>query len=216
MDPMSISEIFLSIQGEGVRAGRPCVLVRLAGCDLSCAWCDTGYARDRSAGERMGIDDVLHRVADLRCPLVEVTGGEPMMQPTAPALLTALCDAGYETLLETAGSRDIAALDRRAIRIVDVKCPSSGMSGRMHWPNLEHLRSADEAKFVCADRADYDYARDVITRYHLFSRCTVLLGPVTGSLEPATLAEWMLHDRLNARLNLQLHKMIWPNEERGR
>lgn len=213
-DELLVSEIFRSIQGEGLRAGRPCVLVRLAGCDVGCAWCDTPHAR--TGGEAMTIPAVLARVAELGGPLVEVTGGEPLAQPGALTLLGALCEAGYETLLETSGTVDIAPVDPRVVRIVDVKCPSSGVTETMHWANLDVLRSVDEVKFVLADRADYDFAREVIARYGLTDRCAVLLGAVADRLAPAELAEWILADRLDVRLQLQLHKLVWPGEDRGR
>jgi len=212
-DMLQVNEIFLSLQGEGVRAGRPCVLIRLAGCDLRCDWCDTQYAYEQ--GEPMSIDAICSAVAELGCGLVEVTGGEPLIQPATPALLTALCDAGYEVLLETSGAHDISGIDDRVVRILDVKCPASGEADKMHWVNLDHLRSGDEVKFVLADRDDYGYARDVIDRYGLSNRCTVLMGPVADRLGPAELAAWILADRLRVRLNLQLHKTLWPARERG-
>jgi len=210
---LRVNEIFLSIQGEGVRAGRPCVLIRLTGCPLRCAWCDTPYAYDE--GEPMAIDAICTIVAEFGCPLVEVTGGEPLAQPATPALLTTLCEAGYEVLLETSGACDIAEIDPRVVRIVDIKCPASGEADKMLWENLQHLRPADEVKFVLADRADYDYARDVIARHDLADACTVLMGPVADQLGPAELAAWILADRLTVRLNLQLHKTLWPAKERG-
>ncbi len=208
-----VNEIFLSLQGEGTRAGRPCTLVRLTGCDLRCRWCDSAYAYDE--GEPMTLSAILARVAGLGCRLVELTGGEPLLQPAAPALLRALCDVGYEVLLETSGSQPIEGLDGRVVRIVDVKCPSSGMTERMVWRNLEQLRPADEVKFVLADRADFDFARMVIARYDLSARCAVLMGAVAGSLEPATLAGWILQERLDLRLQVQLHKILWPGASRG-
>jgi 7-carboxy-7-deazaguanine synthase len=211
---LSISEIFLSVQGESTRAGLPCAFVRLAGCDVGCRWCDTTYARQ--GGEKMELPAVLARVQEMACPLLEVTGGEPLAQPEALELLKELCDAGYEVLLETSGTVDIAAVDPRVVRIVDVKCPSSGVTQKMLWENLRVLRPRDEVKIVLADRADYDFAKDVIARYDLTRCCTVLLGAVAGSLSLADLAAWILADRLAVRLNVQLHKMIWPAEERGR
>ncbi|NLF30146.1 MAG: radical SAM protein [Planctomycetes bacterium] len=208
-----VNEIFLSLQGEGTRAGRPCVLVRLTGCDVGCRWCDTRHARDE--GEEMTIDAIEAAVAQFGCPLVEVTGGEPLMQAGATALLTVLCDAGYEVLLETSGAYDIAPVDPRVVRIVDVKCPSSGAAEAMRWSNLEGLRASDEVKFVLAGRDDYDYARAVLDRHRLAALCTVLMGPVAGHLEAAELAAWICEDRLPVRLNLQLHKILWPDSERG-
>ena len=210
---LHVCEIFLSIQGEGARAGWPCGFVRLAGCNLRCAWCDTSYAW--AGGEEMGLDDVLARAAELGCPRVEVTGGEPLLQPETPELLGRLCDAGFETLLETNGSQDIAALDPRVVRIVDFKCPSSGEAAANRWANVRHLRAGDEVKFVLADRADYEFAHAMIVEHDLRERCPVLLSPVHGRLDPADLAEWILADKLDVRLGLQLHKLIWPDRERG-
>ncbi len=208
-----VNEIFLSLQGEGTRAGRPCVLVRLTGCDVGCRWCDTRYAW--TEGAAMTIEAIVAAVRKLDCPLVEVTGGEPLMQAATPALLTALCDAGWEVLLETSGTYDIAPVDARVVRIMDVKCPSSGVAASMRWSNLERLRPSDEVKFVVADRGDYDYARAVLDRHGLADRCTVLVGPVAGRLDPAALAAWIRDDRLPVRLNLQLHRILWPDRERG-
>ena len=210
---LRVSEIFRSLQGEGTRAGLPCVLVRLAGCNLHCAWCDTPQARDR--GEQMSVADVLRRVAELRCPRVQVTGGEPLVQPAATELLRRLCEAGYETLLETNGSLDTAPVDPRVVRIVDVKCPASGEGGTTHWANIERLRRRDEVKFVLADRADYEFARDVVARYGLTGKCPVIFSPVHGVLAGAALAEWVLADGPDVRVGLQLHKIIWPERLRG-
>ena len=210
---LTVSEIFRSIQGEGTRAGLPCVLVRLAGCNLNCAWCDTPEAR--GGGRGRSIDDVLACVAGLKCPRVEVTGGEPLAQDATPELLRRLCEAGYETLLETNGSLDAAAVDPRVVRIVDVKCPSSGESHTTHWANLEQLTGRDEVKFVLGDRADYEFARDVVAGHGLAGKCPVIFSPVHGVLEPAALAEWILADDLDVRVGLQLHKMIWPDRAEG-
>jgi 7-carboxy-7-deazaguanine synthase len=188
-------------------------LVRLTGCDVGCRWCDTRYAHDE--GEAMTIDAIGAAVAQFGCPLVEVTGGEPLAQEAAGALLTALCDAGYEVLLETSGAYDIAPINSRVVRIMDIKCPSSGAAGAMLWSNLERLRASDEVKFVVADRDDYDYARAIIDRHDLAARCAVLVGPVAGRLEAAELAAWICADRLDVRLNMQLHKILWPHRERG-
>lgn len=210
---LHLTEIFISLQGEGTRAGRPCVLVRLAGCNLRCRWCDTRYAFDE--GTPTTVQAVLDRVAELHCPLVELTGGEPLLQPDSLELLRRLADAGYEVLLETSGERDIAPVDPRVVRIVDVKCPGSGMAERNRWENLEQLRPHDEAKFVLAGREDYDYARDVIARYDLARRCTILMGAVAGELDPAELAAWIVRDRLPVRLQVQLHRILWPGTDRG-
>ena len=210
---LQVSEIFLSIQGEGSRTGWPCGFVRLAGCNLRCAWCDTQYAW--SGGEPTALDDVVTRVAEMGCPRVEVTGGEPLLQAETPELLRRFCDAGYETLLETNGSQDISGLDVRVVRIVDFKCPSSGEAAANRWTNVRHLRERDEVKFVLADRADYEFAHAMLAEHDLRRRCAVVFSPVHGRLDPADLARWILADRLDARLGLQLHKLIWPGRERG-
>ena len=210
---MRITEIFHSIQGESSYAGQPCVFIRLTGCPLRCTWCDTDYAF--YGGHECSIDEVLGKVHSYGCGLVEVTGGEPLVQPESLPLLTRLCDAGYTVLLETSGAVDIAPVDPRAHVILDVKCPVSGMTDRMHWPNLSKLAVKDEAKFVLADRADYDWAREILARYDLASRCMVLFSPVFGSLDVRQLAEWILADRLPVRFQLQMHKYIWAPDMRG-
>jgi 7-carboxy-7-deazaguanine synthase len=210
---MRITEIFFSIQGESSYVGLPCVFVRLTGCPLRCTWCDTDYAF--YGGRDCSLDEVLERVASFGCRLVEVTGGEPLAQPDACLLIGRLCDAGYRVLIETSGAMDITAVDQRAHVILDVKCPGSGMADRMHWPNLGKLTQKDEAKFVLANRQDYDWARDIMVRYELATRCPVLVSPVFGSLEPRQLAEWVLADRLPVRFQLQIHKLIWAPDMRG-
>jgi 7-carboxy-7-deazaguanine synthase len=211
---LRIVEIFRSIQGEGTRAGRPCTLVRLAGCNLRCAWCDTPYAW--SDGREISIDEVLVEVRRRGGTLVELTGGEPLHQDASIELLRRLCDAGYETLLETNGSQDIGPVDERVARIVDFKCPSSGMAGHNRWENAELLRPDDEVKFVIATREDYEFARDACIQQGLPRRCSVLFSPATPGVNASALAEWILADALDVRLNLQLHKVIWPGEGRGR
>lgn len=210
---LKVNEIFRSIQGESSHAGRPCAFVRLTGCQMRCVWCDTEYAF--YDGSWKSLDDVLAAVAAFGCPLVEVTGGEPLLQPAVHPLLAALCDAGYEVLLETGGGLDIAGVDPRVRRIVDVKCPGSGEAEHNRWENLADLRPADEVKLVLADRADYDWARDVVARHRLGDRCPVHFAPVWGALDPAELARWILDDRLPVRLALQLHKLVWGAEARG-
>lgn len=210
---MRITEIFHSIQGESSYIGQPCVFVRLTGCPLRCTWCDTEYAF--YGGQECSVDEVLERVGSIGCRLVEITGGEPLAQPEAFALVTKLCDAGYTVLIETSGAMDIAVVDQRAHVILDVKCPGSGMTDRMYWPNLGKLTMKDEAKFVLADRQDYDWAREIMSRYQLTERCVVLFSPVFGRLEPRQLAEWVLADRLPVRFQLQIHKFIWAPDMRG-
>ena len=210
---MRITEIFHSIQGESSYAGQPCVFVRLTGCPLRCTWCDTDYAF--YGGRECSIDEVLATVQSYGCRLVEVTGGEPLVQPECLPFMTRLCDAGYTVLLETSGGVDIAPVDLRAHVILDVKCPGSGMTDRMHWPNLSRLAAKDEAKFVLADRADYDWAREILARYDVTGRCSVLFSPVFDKLDARELAEWILADKLPVRLQMQLHKYIWAPDMRG-
>ena len=211
---LTVFEIYPSIQGESTHAGRPCVFVRLAACDLRCAWCDTPYAF--TGGQKMTIDEVLARVAAAGIPLVELTGGEPLLQKDAVPLMSALLAAGHEVLLETGGHLSVADVPAPVVRIVDVKCPGSGEASKMHWPNLDLLQRHDEVKFVIRDRADYDYARDVVARHGLTARvAAVLFSPVHGGQDPQALAAWILEDRLAVRLQLQLLKFIWSPETRG-
>lgn len=210
---LKVTEIFHSIQGESTHAGRPCVFVRLTGCPLRCTWCDTAYAF--YGGRDLTENDVIEQVRAFGCPLVEVTGGEPLSQPEACSLLARLCDEGFEVLLETSGAIDTAGVDRRVRVVLDVKCPGSGMAERMHWPNLERLAPQDEVKFVIKDRGDYEWARDLIRRRDLTARCTVLVSPVFGETDPRQLAEWVLADRLPVRFQLQLHKHVWAPDMRG-
>jgi 7-carboxy-7-deazaguanine synthase len=210
---MRITEIFHSIQGESSYAGQPCVFVRLTGCPLRCTWCDTDYAF--YGGRECSFDEVLAKVQTYECRLVEVTGGEPLAQPESLPLMSRLCNAGYTVLLETSGAVDIAPVDPRVHVILDVKCPGSGMADRMHWPNLSMLAAKDEAKFVLANRADYDWAHEILARYDIASRCPVLFSPVFGSLDVRQLAEWILADHLPVRFQLQMHKYIWTPDMRG-
>ena len=213
-EKLIVHEIFKSIQGESTRAGLPCVMVRLAGCNLHCSWCDTPQARDPAAGREMSAEEVLARVAESGPRRVEVTGGEPLIQQACGDLLRRLCEGGFETLLETNGSQTIAPLDPRVVRIVDFKCPSSGADAANLWANVQHLTARDEVKFVIADRRDYEFARDAEARHALRARCEVIFSPVDAA-EAARLAEWILDDGLDVRLALQLHKMIWPDRDRG-
>jgi len=210
---LNVSEIFKSIQGESTYAGLPYVFVRLGGCNLECSYCDTVYARDEY--EPMEIDEIVRRVGEYGCSLVEVTGGEPLLQDATPQLLQELAEAGYRVLLETNGTMDIGGVPDGVIRIVDVKCPGSGMSDKVLWSNLEKLRPADEVKFVISDKSDYDWARSVIAERHLEARATVLMSPAWGHLAPRELARWILEDGLQVRVQVQLHKVIWPDISRG-
>ena len=211
---LTVNEIFHSIQGESTHTGEPCVFVRLTACDLRCSWCDTPYAFHE--GRKMSIDDVLAEVERYGCPLVEVTGGEPLLQPDVYPLMTRLMESGKRVLLETGGHRSITQVPPGVERIMDVKCPGSGESGKNDWTNLAALTSTDQVKFVIKDRIDYEFARDIVTREALPARVTaVLFSPVHGVLEPRLLAEWMLADRLPVRLQLQAHKFIWSPDTRG-
>jgi 7-carboxy-7-deazaguanine synthase len=209
---LRITEIFHSIQGESTHAGRPCVFVRLTGCNLRCRWCDSEYTF--TGGTKMDLDAVIERVRGYGCNLVEITGGEPLAQSEALDLITRLCGDGFEVLIETSGSIDIEPVDRRAKIILDVKCPGSGEAAKNRWENLDRLRDHDEIKFVIADRNDYEWAKQVIADRSLQSR-TLLFSPVWGEMDMKALAEWMLADRVPARLQTQLHKHIWGADVHG-
>jgi 7-carboxy-7-deazaguanine synthase len=211
---LTINEIFYSIQGESTYAGRPCVFVRLTACDLRCSWCDTPYAFHE--GSKRSLAEVLDAVDRYACPLVEVTGGEPLLQEGVYPLMQSLVERGRTVLLETGGHRSIDRVPEAVVTILDVKCPGSGEAGRNDWTNLDRLRSHDEVKFVVKHREDYQYARDVIARYDLASRAAAVhLSPVHGVLDARTLSEWALADRLPVRIQLQLHKFIWDPATRG-
>jgi 7-carboxy-7-deazaguanine synthase len=210
---LRVNEIFHSIQGESTHAGRPCVFVRLTGCNLRCVWCDTAYAFHE--GGAMTIDEVVGRVAAFDCPLVELTGGEPLLQPEAIDLMRALIERGHEVLLETGGSLPIEQVPEGVLRIVDLKCPGSGESERNRWENLEALRPGDELKFVIANRTDYDWAAGVLRSRALHERATVLFSAVHEHLPSGELARWVLADGLPVRVQVQMHKVLWPTEVRG-
>lgn len=206
---LRITEIFYSLQGEASRVGLPTVFVRLTGCPLRCTWCDTTYSF--TGGEAATIESVLAEVARYPARQVCVTGGEPLSQKECLPLLSALCDAGYDVSLETSGALDVAAVDPRVSRIMDLKAPGSGEVGRNLWSNLDCLNGRDEIKMVIASREDYEWARDVIRQRHLDGLCPVLLSPAQGLLEAQSLADWILADGLNVRFQLQLHKLLWGN-----
>jgi 7-carboxy-7-deazaguanine synthase len=210
---LKINEIFHSIQGESRHAGRPCVFVRLTGCNLRCVWCDTEYAFHEGSDRTVG--DVVRQVAAYGTRYVLVTGGEPLAQEGVHDLIGTLLDDGYEVAIETGGSLDLSPVDRRAMVVVDLKCPGSGMCEKNRWENLALLKPGDEVKFVVADRADYEWSREAIARHGLLGRCGLLLSPVHGVLDPRALAGWILEDRLPVRLQLQIHKYIWPGDVRG-
>ncbi len=210
---LTVNEIFYSVQGEGTRAGRPCVFVRLTGCPLRCTYCDTAYAL--TEGERRTEDEIVAEVEGYPCRLVELTGGEPLAQPDAFLLLSRLADRGFEVLVETSGHLLLDGLDPRVAVILDVKTPGSGESHRMEWRNLDLLKPRDEVKFVITDRADYEWSRAVLAERGLAERAAVLFSPSHGVLPPADLARWILDDGLRVRVQLQLHKYLWPGVERG-
>ena len=211
---LTINEIFHSIQGESTHAGRPCVFVRLTACDLRCSWCDTPYAF--TEGHRVSVDDVVARVKEFGCPVVEITGGEPLLQKNVYPLMQRLLDEKLTVMLETGGHLSIEHVPPGVLRIMDVKCPGSGESHRNEWTNMDRLVATDEVKFVIKDRTDYEFAREVSARHGLIGRvAAVHFSPVHGVLESKQLAEWILADRLEVRLQLQVHKYIWDPSTRG-
>ena len=212
---LKVNEIFYSIQGESSYAGQPCAFIRLTGCNLRCSYCDTQYAYDE--GDELDIGEILDRVASYECPLVEVTGGEPLIQKDTPALIYSLLEEGYEVLLETNGSQDTGNVDKRCVKIIDIKCPSSGEEGKSNLGNLTGLADKDEIKFVIGGREDYEYAKRILnlTDLNSLKRNTVYFSPVFGKMEAKILAKWILEDHLDVKLNLQLHKIIWGPEQRG-
>jgi 7-carboxy-7-deazaguanine synthase len=211
---LKVNEIFYSIQGESLYAGLSCVFVRLSGCNLRCSYCDTTYAYEE--GTEIELTDIIKQVENYKCSLVEVTGGEPLLQENTRFLIYKLLEKGYEVLLETNGSLDIGVTDKRCVKILDVKCPSSGESGKNDLKNLEKLGDKDQVKFVIGNRQDYEFAREItISRCMGIAGNHLLYSPVAGKINPARLAEWILEDRLQVRLHLQLHKVIWPHVERS-
>ena len=218
-DYLRVTEIFHSIQGESTWAGLPCTFIRLTGCPLRCFWCDTQYSFH--GGDKVSMEGILEQVDRHGCRLVEITGGEPLIHPKAFHLATRLLELGYTVLVETSGAVDVAPLDSRVHKIMDLKCPGSGEEGRNLWSNLDHLTSRDEVKFVLKDRADYEWAKKVITDRSLDVRVAegtlnaLLFSPVWGDLDLRPLAEWTLEDGLPVRLQLQLHKLIWDPATRG-
>jgi 7-carboxy-7-deazaguanine synthase len=210
---MIVCEIFESIQGESTYSGLPCFFVRLAGCNLRCTYCDTIYAYE--GGEELGVEEIIDRAERSRLGLVCITGGEPLLQTDVFSLVPGLIDRGFTVLVETNGSMSISGMDRRAVMIMDMKTPKSGMSDRMDLGNLKLLKRSDQLKFVIADRGDYTWARDMVVGRDLQDLCTVLLSPAFRLLDPRDLVRWILEDRLRVRLNLQLHKYIFGPHERG-
>jgi len=211
-NPLIITEIYPSIQGESSFTGWPCVFVRLTGCPLRCRWCDTTYGFD--GGTSMAMEEVLKAVADFKIPLVELTGGEPLAQKGCVELAQRLCDQGYKVLIETGGSEDISKLDSRVHVIMDIKCPGSQMHERNLWSNIDVLKPTDEIKFVLANQEDYEWAKSIMRNRNL-ERFQILFSPAFGLLQPKQLAEWMVADKIKARLNLQQHKYIWHPRAKG-
>jgi len=210
---LKINEIYHSIQGESTKAGLPCVFIRLTYCNLRCTYCDTEYAFYE--GYDKSIDEVIKEVKKYNCNLVEVTGGEPLVQNESIELMKRLCDEGFEVMLETGGSLPISDIDKRVRIILDLKCPSSGMMKKNLYENIEYLKSIDEVKFVIGTREDYEWSKEQVEKYQLDKKCTVLFSVVFGELEPVTLVNWILEDKLNVRYQLQMHKIIWEPDKKG-
>lgn len=208
---LNICELFKSIQGESTHAGRVCAFVRLSGCNLNCSYCDTQYAFER--GTPRHLDEIVRDVEGLECELVEITGGEPLLQDETPELCERLLSAGHTVLVETNGSLDITRLPRGCIRIVDIKCPGSGMEGSFLAGNIEALGGCDECKTVLCDKRDFEWALAFVRTHRLHEKCAVLFTPAHGMLEPRQLAEWILQSNAPVRLGLQLHKVIWGNRK---
>jgi 7-carboxy-7-deazaguanine synthase len=209
-----VNEIFNSIQGESLHAGLPCTFIRLTGCNLRCSYCDTRYSYEE--GTSLTVTDIIDRVSGYECPLVEITGGEPLLQNETPSLITNLIENGYTVLLETNGTIDISRIDERCIKIVDIKCPSSGESGKNILDNLNGLNVKDQVKFVISNHEDYEYAKDIIKQIPGgFPRENILISPVPGKMEFSDMANRILEDKLIVRFHIQLHKIIWPDINRG-
>jgi 7-carboxy-7-deazaguanine synthase len=210
---LKVNEIFYSIQGESSFAGLPCVFVRLTYCNLRCSFCDTEYAFFE--GTEMTVDNIIDKVSEYGCRLVEITGGEPLIQANVLQLMTKLSDKGFQVLLETAGHMDISQVDERIHRIMDVKCPTSNESDKMRWENFNYLTNKDEVKFVIGDKTDFDYAVNVINKYKLDKKCGILFSPVFDKIDNELLADWILEKNIPVRMQLQMHKYIWPPDDRG-
>jgi 7-carboxy-7-deazaguanine synthase len=210
---MKVCEIFAGIQGESTYAGLPCIFVRMTGCNLRCTYCDTTYAYDE--GSEMTVEEIIDAVRGYGFDLVEITGGEPLLQKDAGPLISHLLDSDFKVLVETNGSVDVGEVDRRAIIIMDVKTPGSGMSDGLRMENLALLKKSDELKFVITDKADYDWARAMVRKFSLSEKCTILFSPVYGKLSPSGLSQWIIADKLPVRMNLQLHKYMYGPDQRG-
>jgi 7-carboxy-7-deazaguanine synthase len=210
---LKVNEIYHSIQGESTNTGLPCVFIRLTGCNLRCTYCDTEYAFFE--GNEKSFDEIIEEVRKYNCKLVEVTGGEPLMQDESIELMKKLCDEDFDVMLETAGNMPIKNVDERVKIIMDLKCPSSGMMDKNLYENVDHLKKDNEVKFVIGNRADYDWMKEIISKYDLQNKCSLLASVVFGTLEPLTLVNWILEDKLDVRFQLQTHKFIWHPETKG-
>lgn len=210
---LKVNEIFYSVQGESSKAGLPCVFVRLTYCNLRCTYCDTKYAFYE--GEEKTIDEIISEVKKYNCSLVELTGGEPLVQDESLELMKQLCDQGFEVMLETGGSLPINEIDERVMIIMDLKCPSSKMMKKNLYKNIDFIKKMDEVKFVIGSREDYEWSKEIIEKYRLNDKCSVLFSVVFGQLEPVQLVNWILKDRLKVRYQLQMHKIIWHPETKG-
>ena len=210
---LKINEIYHSIQGESSFTGLPCIFIRLTYCNLRCSYCDSEYTFYEGAD--MSIDEILNKIKNYSCKLVEVTGGEPLVQKGCIDLLQKLVDLDYKVLLETSGSLTIKDVPKEVINIIDFKCPSSNMKKKNLWENINYLKVDDEVKFVIGNREDYEWAKNKIKKYNLTNTCKVLMSPIYKEIEPKMITEWILEDNLNIRFQVQLHKEIWPEEERG-
>jgi len=211
---MKVSEIFTSVQGESHFAGYICTFIRLAGCNLRCTYCDTQYAYHE--GNEINLDSIVYKVIQAGVKTVEITGGEPLLQEDTSLLIEKLLDEGFRVLVETNGSLSIKGIDKRAIVILDIKTPGSGMSDKMDFSNIDYIKQDDEIKFVITDREDYEWTKEIMSKYELAKKSHVLLSPAYGILDPQELIQWMLKDKINARLNLQLHKYIFGPDARGK
>ncbi len=210
---LKVNEIYYSVQGESSKAGLPCVFVRLTYCNLRCSYCDTEYAFYE--GEEKTIEEIISEVRKYNCNLVEITGGEPLVQNESLELMKKLCDEGFEVMIETGGSLPVKDIDKRVMIIMDLKCPSSKMMKKNLYENIEFLKKTDEVKFVIGNREDYNWSREIIEKYRLNEKCSILFSVVFGQLEPVQLVNWILEDRLNVRYQLQMHKIIWHPETKG-
>ncbi|MBF0100632.1 MAG: radical SAM protein [Desulfobacterales bacterium] len=211
---LKVNEIFYSIQGESINMGRPCVFIRLTGCNLRCSYCDTTYAYEE--GEMLALTVILERIRHYKCNFIEITGGEPLIQKNTPSLISLLIDQGYQVQIETNGSKDIGVLPKSCIKILDIKCPGSGESHCNYYDNIQQLEQSDQIKFVIGDRNDYEFAKSIVFTYPIsIPQDQILFSPSYHRLMPSVLASWILKDQLNVRLHTQLHKQIWPNHLKG-